>query len=147
MKNAVIPTIALALALCACTTPQGQSDLAFTLALMDAEVPLAVAVVVSEEPETVGHFRAAAALIETMAEADTADPVALVENVKLLGMDPKAEIAVFGGIAIWRGYLARNPDATPMEAKLLLQVLARDIQAGLPPADVQKLRKAARRGR
>ena len=150
MRNKIgIGTLALLIASLGCQTPTGDAELANTVALMDATIPLAVAYSVQHDPSCVDEFVAAATCIDAAAGDPNMTPAILLNNLRPLGLNQEAELAVLGGVALWSAYLAQHPDALSADKRLLLMTISKDIRLGLPPATPDSLHgwPTSRRGR
>lgn len=145
MKKLLIPLLAVALlcAGCATTTPTS-TDLSNTIALLNATVPLAVAVVAEREPQTVKDFQGAALVLDTLAGDTNTTPGQVVKAIDDLGLSQDAKLAVLCGVGLWQAYLSQHPGTLPEQSRLLLSSVAADIRSGLPPINTVTILRAKR---
>lgn len=126
----------LLIAGCATTGSQLQN----TLNTMNATVPVAVAIACEAQPSLTNDFTKAAAIIDLATKTGTnADPALLLADIRALHLQPRALIAVEGGVLLYSAFVANGGLGTTGDANTVLATLAFDIRRGLPPATVSSV--------
>lgn len=131
----------MALTACtACKTTPDSSNLAQTIVMMDTMVPIAVAVAVQHDPNTVPYFRQSADQLDHLADTGQLDPQGIIALIHAEGGPVEAEFAVLTGVALYNAFVAQEVNASEADKALLLHTAAKDIRLGLPPATPQSVR-------